>query len=185
MKKTKELISNINFTIEKTDREEFDNCEFSNCVFGELKRIDFTDCVFKNCNLSNAYFRNCKLQDITFIDCKLIGANFSQVADFGFCITCESCNLDYTSFDKKKINKSGFKNCKMHGANFTQADLSKASLINCDFADALFANTNVSGVDFTTSKNFLIDPNLNNIKKAKFLSQDLHALLYRYDIIIL
>ncbi len=180
----KEFISNTNFTVEKTDREEFDYCEFSNCVFGELKRIDFTDCVFKNCNLSNAYFRNCKLQDITFIDCKLIGANFSQVADFGFCIACESCNLDYTSFDKKKINKSSFKNCKMHGANFTQADLSKASFINCDFADALFANTNVSGVDFTTSKNFLIDPNLNKIKKAKFLSQDLHALLYRHDIII-
>ena len=184
IKQNKEQISNINFSIDKTDREEFENCEITNCTFGDMKRIDFTDCVFKNCNLSNVNFRNCKLQDITFIDCKLIGANFSPAANFGFTLLCENCNLDYTSFDKKKINKSVFKNCKMHGANFTQADLSKSTFIQCDFADAVFANTNISTVDFTTSINFLIDPELNNIKKAKFLAQDLHALLYRHDIVV-
>ena len=118
------------------------------------------------------------------MDCKLVGANFSQSKDFGFCITFENCLLDYASFDKKRMNKSVFKNCKMHSVNFTQADLSKTALINCDLYETLFAGTNMSSMDFTTCKNFLIDPEMNNIKKAKFLSQDLHALLYRHDIVI-
>ena len=80
------------------------------------------------------------------------------------------------------MNKSTFKDCKIHGANFTQADLSKSVFDHCDLAEAIFAGTNLSGMDFTTSKNFLIDPELNNIKKAKFLTQDLHGLLYRHDI---
>ena len=180
----KVLISNKNFAVEKTDRVEYENCEFSNCVFADLKGIDFEDCVFKNCNLSNAVFRNCKLQDVTFTDCKLIGANFSQSKDFGFCLLFENCSLDYASFDKKRMNKSVFKNCKMRSVNFTQADLSKAALINCDLYETLFANTNLWGMDFTTCKNFLIDPELNNIKKAKFLAQDLAGLLYRHDIVI-
>jgi fluoroquinolone resistance protein len=184
IKQNKEQITNINFSIDKTDREEFENCEFNTCVFADVKNLEFVDCVFKNCNFSNVIFRNCKLQDITFTDCKLLGANFSSSKDFGFCVLFENCLLDYASFDKKRMNKSSFKNCKMHSVNFTQADLSKAAFINCDFFEALFANTNLSGMDFTTSKNFLIDPELNTLKKAKFLSQDLSGLLYRHDIVI-
>ena len=45
-------------------------------------------------------------------------------------------------------------------------------------------NTNVGGVDFTTSKNFTIDPTMNNVRKAKFLSSDLVGLLTRFDIIV-
>jgi fluoroquinolone resistance protein len=183
-KQNKEVISQVNFVIDKPDRAEYENCEFTTCTFGDLKGTDFEDCVFKNCNLSNAVFRNCKLQDITFTDCKLIGANFSQSKDFGFCLLFENCLLDYVSFDRKRMNKSVFKNCKMHSVNFTQADLSKSALINCDLYETLFANTNLSGIDFTTCKNFLIDPEQNNIKKARFLAQDLPGLLYRYDIVI-
>ena len=184
IRQNKEIISNVNFSLDKTDREEFENCEFTTCIFTDLKNLEFVDCTFKNCNLSNVVFRNCKLQDITFTDCKLVGANFSSAKDFGFAVWFENCLMDYASFDKKRMNKSSFKNCKMHNVNFTQTDLSKSSFLNCDFYEALFANTNVSGVDFTTSKNFLIDPELNNIKKARFLSQDLPGLLYRHDIVI-
>jgi hypothetical protein len=50
--------------------------------------------------------------------------------------------------------------------------------------EAVFAKTNLGGVDFTSSINFAIDPEINNIRKAKFLSQDLFRLLTRHDIII-
>ena len=182
--KNREQISNINFSIDKSDRTEFENCEFSNCIFVDLKGVEFEDCVFKNCNLSNVNFKNCKLQDVEFYDCKLLGTNFSQAKDFGFCILFSDCILDYASFDRRRMNKSAFKNCRMRGANFTQADLSKCTLGNCDLSETLFDGTNLSGLDFTTSKNFFIDPEKNTIKKAKFLSQDLHGLLYRHDIVV-
>src|ERR1700751_2707013 len=111
-RKKREVILNIDFSIDKMDREEFENCEFSNCNFTELKAVDFEDCVFKNCNLSNVNFKNCKLQDVEFRDCKLLGVNFSQAKDFGFRMLFRSCILDYASFDKRRMNKSAFENCR-------------------------------------------------------------------------
>ena len=72
----------------------------------------------------------------------------------------------------------------MEGVNFTQADLSKSTLSNCNLLDALFSNTNLSGVDFRTNLNYIIHPLANNIKKARFQSQDLHRLLVGYNILI-
>ena len=92
--------------------------------------------------------------------------------------------LDYASFDSKKMNKSEFKSCKMHEVNFTNSDLSKSTFADCDLYEAVFAKTNLSSIDFTSSANFAIDPEINNVKRAKFLSQDLFRLLTRHDIII-
>lgn len=127
---------------------------------------------------------NVKLQEVTFTDCKLLGVNFYQSKDFAFAVTCEKCILDYASFDSKKLNKSVFKNCKMHEVNFTKADLSKTLFFDCDLYEAIFAQTNLNGVDLTHIQNFSIDPEINSLKKAKFLSQDLVRLLYKYDLII-
>jgi len=114
----------------------------------------------------------------------LLTVNYFQAKDFAFEVYFEKCLLDYASFDSKKMNKSEFKHCKMHEVNFTNADLSKSLFNDCDLYEAVFAKTNLSGLDFTSSSNFAIDPEINNIKKAKFLSQDLFRLLTRHDIII-
>ncbi len=182
--KQKEQLKNINFSTQKEERERFDNCEFINSIFSNLSDLSFLDCDFRNCDLSNLKTMNSRLQNVSFYDCKLLGLNFSGAIDFALELHFENCILDYASFDRKKINKSSFKNCKIHNANFTQADLSKTTFTNCDLFESLFDNTNLSTVDFTGCKNFLIDPELNNIKKAKFLMQDLPNLLYRYDIVI-
>ncbi|WP_317899677.1 pentapeptide repeat-containing protein [Aurantibacillus circumpalustris] len=110
--------------------------------------------------------------------------NFANAKDFGFEVHFENCNLDYASFDKKKMNSSTFKACKIHNGNFTQADLSKSKLDNCDFYEALFSNTNLSGVDLRSCHNFIIDPELNKIRRAKFMLSSLPSLLQRYEIIV-
>lgn len=179
-----ELIKNQEFLNTVLVPDNFEQVEFVNCSFSNLSGISFIDCVFQDCNLSNARVSNARFSDVAFINCKLTGINFSESKDFGFSIQLENCILDYTIFERKKPNKSTFKNCKIHGADFTQADLSKCKFDNCDFWDAVFANTNVGGVDFTTSKNFTIDPTMNNVRKAKFLSSDLVGLLTRFDIIV-
>ncbi|MBA2610495.1 MAG: pentapeptide repeat-containing protein [Bacteroidetes bacterium] len=182
--KNKEQLKNIDLSSQKNARERFDNCEFSKCIFTDLSNLSFLDCDFRDCDLSNLKATNSRLQNVSFYDCKLLGLNFSGAIDFALELHFENCILDYASFDRKKINKSSFKNCKIHNANFTQADLSKSTFINCDLFESLFDNTNMSTVDFTSSRNFLIDPEVNNIKKAKFLQQDLANLLYRHHIII-
>jgi fluoroquinolone resistance protein len=182
--KISETLSNLTMLSKATEREDYEKCEFVNCTFADISHLNFINCIFKNCNLSSCKINNAKLQGVHFVDCKLLGMNFFQAKDFTFEVYFVKCLLDYASFDSKKLNKSKFTQCKMHEVNFTNADLSKSLLVDCDLYDAVFANTNLSGVDFTGSSNFAIDPEINTIKKAKFLSQDLFRLLTRHDIII-
>lgn len=179
-----ESINNVDFTETKPVEFAYEQVTFNSCTFSDLSGIDFMDCVLKNCNLSNALVKNCKFSDIIFSNCKLTGVNFSESKDFAFGVRFEECILDYAIFERKKLGKSMFSKCKIHGADFTQADLSKCKIHDCDFWDAVFDNTNLAGMDFTTSKNFTIDPTSNSIRKAKFLSSDLAGLLARFDIII-
>lgn len=181
--KNKQPYKNIDFSTQKKE-ERFDNCEFINCTFPDLSHFNFMDCDFKGCNLSNLKTVNSRLQGVSFFDCKLLGLNFSGAIDFALALHFENCIMDYTSFDQKKLNKSSFKNCRLHSANFSNADLSKATFTGCDFYDALFSRTNLNTVDFTSNQNFTIDPELNSIKKAKFLTQQLPGLLYRHNIIV-
>jgi fluoroquinolone resistance protein len=178
-----QLIEKTNFSDSKL-LESYESVEFRSCTFTDIAGVNFTDCLFTSCNLSNASVGKCKMQDVHFADCKLIGINFFQALDFGFAIKYENCLLDYASFAHKKLNKSSFKNCKLHGVNFTQADLSKITMANCDLLDAIFDHTNLSGIDFTTNQSFTIDPTLNQIKKTKFSSTNLAGLLSRFEIVI-
>lgn len=182
--KPTEVLSNLNLLPKPSEREDYEKCEFVNCILTDVSNLNFINCVFKNCNLSSCKANNTKLQSVEFIDCKLLGLNFFQAKDFAFEVYFEKCLLDYASFDSKKLNKSEFKHCKMHEVNFTKADLSKSTMIDCDLYEAIFAQTNLSGLDLTSSSNFAIDPEINTIKKTKILSQDLFRLLTRHDIII-
>jgi fluoroquinolone resistance protein len=177
------IVEKIDFTATRLERE-YESTLFRSCVFNDISGVNFTDCLFESCNLSNAEVGKCKAQDITFKDCKLIGINFYQILDFGLTIQFENCMLDYASFDKKKMNKSAFKNCRLHGVNFSQTDLSKVEMVDCDLLDAIFDRTNLSGMNFTTNRNFVIDPQLNLVKKARFSASNLSGLLAKFDLII-
>lgn len=179
-----ETFTTTDFSTEFLGRKEFEYCEFINCVFPDLSNYIFRDCIFKGCNFSNMKTYQSVIQNCTFKDSKLLGLSFAAARDFSFEVHFENCILDYASFDKKNLNQSSFKNCKMHGVNLTQSNLSKCSFSNCDFFEALFSGTNLSGVDLRNSFNFLIDPDENKIKKAKFSLQGLPGLLYRHEIIV-
>lgn len=178
------IFRDIDFTYEELPATDLEQVRFFNCTFSTIAGVLFSDCIFDGCNFSNVAFTNCKLDNVTFKNSKLTGTDFSKARDFGFQISCDNCILDYAILEGKKLNKSTFANCRIQGTDFTQADLSKCKFYQCDFSDAIFMNTNLTGVDFTTSKNFTIDPTLNTVKKAKFLSVDLHGLLTKFDIVV-
>jgi len=94
----------------------------------------------------------------------------------------ESCILDNAIFFKKKNKKAVFKDCSMIETDFTEADLSDAKFENCNLHRAFFERTILKSADFSTAYNFIIDPDNNDIKKAKFSAQGLPGLLAKYDI---
>ena len=53
---------------------------------------------------------------------------------------------------------------------------------NCDLTRVIFDNVNMEKADFRTSFNYSIDPEINQIKKAKFFLRGISGLLDKHDI---
>jgi len=162
----------------------FENCRFVNCdlSYADLSALVFISCAFEGCNLSVVRLSGTGLQDITFKDCKLSGADFSKSLDFLFEVNFDTCILDNAIFYKKKNKGTKFKDCSMIETDFTEADLTDALFQNCNLNRAFFDRTILKNADLRTSYNFIIDPDNNNIKKARFSVHGLPGLLAKYDI---
>src|ERR1700744_3779847 len=156
----------------------FENCRFSACDFNGANFTGklFIDCVFQDCNLSLMNVNDTGLQNTRFKNCKLSGVNFTKTRDFLLEMHFEGCILDNAVFYKKKNKKSIFKDCSMIETDLTEADLTEAKFENCNLNRAFFERTVLRGADLSTSYNFVIDPDINDIKKAKFSVHGLQGL---------
>ncbi|MBS1530137.1 MAG: pentapeptide repeat-containing protein [Bacteroidetes bacterium] len=163
---------------------QFEYCKFVSCDLSgaDLSNILFIECVFDDCNLSLANMSGAGLQNIRFKNCKLSGVNFSRILDFLLEMHFEGCILDNAVFYKKKNKKAVFRDCSMIETDLTEADLSDCKFDNCNLHRATFDQTILKNADLSTSYNFTIDPDNNDIKKAKFSVHGLPGLLTKYDI---
>lgn len=163
---------------------EYEKCSFINCNFSstDLSNIHFTDCRFKDCNFSVTRLYHTSFRDVKFIDCKLLGVSFDDCDDFLFSVGFENCLLNLSSFYKRKMKKTVFKNCSLRETDLAAADLSGSVFDNCDLQDALFDDTNLEKADFRTAYHYSIDPEANQIKKARFSCEGIAGLLGKYDI---
>lgn len=166
------------------NHKEFQSCTFRNCDFSSsnLSRNKFLDCLFEECNLSMLQLDGSTLNDVNFKGCKIMGVNFSKGEDFLFGVGFENCILDYASFAGKKMVKTKFKRSSLKEVSFTQANLTGSVFDECDLLDTVFNRTDLSSVNFTTSYNIILDPELNNLKKAVFAMNQLEGLLTKYGI---
>ncbi|MES2627690.1 MAG: pentapeptide repeat-containing protein [Bacteroidota bacterium] len=179
--KTFEKISYVGKTVHK---REFENCEFRNCDFSttDFSWNRFTDCVFTDCNLSNIKLESTRLGGCTFTNCKMLGIHFVECEDFMFKVTFINCMLDYSSFMFKKLAKTLFKECSLRGVGFGGCNLSQAVFDKSELDGAVFRETDLTGANFTSARNYIIHPESNTIKGAKFSIFGLPGLLEGYDI---
>lgn len=164
----------------------FERCSFLDCDFAEanLSELTFIDCHFTNCLFVLCRITQTGLQKVNFTGCNLTGTEFNRAKDFLFEVHFDDCILDNTIFYKKKNKGGRFTNCSLKEADFTAADLTNAVFDNCNLHRSMFDNTQLKGADLSTSFNFEIDPEENNIKKAKFSVHGLPGLLTRYNIVV-
>ncbi len=170
--------------INSLKKGEYENCVFKNCNFEneDLKGVKFYDCQFINCNLSLVKITNTIFRDIKFSECKMLGIPFESCNEYGLTVSFENCNLSHSTFYKRKISKTKFENSQLHEVDFTECDLSNSVFSNCDLANTKFENTNIEKADFRTSFNYAINLDVNKIKKAKFSLPAITGLLSHYDI---
>jgi len=165
---------------------QYNDCIFSNCDFSNanLNNFEFIDCTFDFCNLSMTKFEGTSLNDITFTNCKLMGIDFSKCVTFLFSVSFDKCILNYALFQKNDLKKTQFKTCTMNEMSFIESNLTNAVLKDCDLLNTNFDHCNLEKTDFTTARNYIIDPSANKLKKTKFSLPDVVGLLAQHDIVI-
>lgn len=179
-----ETFKNINFTENTLQKAEYDNCSFTNCNFTgtDLSSITFLECIFDTCNFSNANIKHTIFRDAEFTDCKLTGLQFQDCNPFLLSFNFTNCQLQFASFYKLKLKGTKFTNCNLHQANLTETNFMGALFDHCDFKHVVFERTNLSMADLSTSENFILNPENNTIRHAKFSKENVFGLLQHYQI---
>jgi uncharacterized protein YjbI with pentapeptide repeats len=72
----------------------------------------------------------------------------------------------------------------MVAVDFMASDLTEVVFDNCNLRHAVFIDTIANKADFSTSYDFIIDPEKNKLKRAVFSTENLAGLLKKYDLII-
>jgi uncharacterized protein YjbI with pentapeptide repeats len=111
-----------------------------------------------------------------------LGLHFENCKHFLFNVYFENATLDLSSFYKLKLKNTQFIHSSIREVDFTEADLTNSRFENCDLFKAAFDQTILEKVDFRSSYNYSIDPEINRIKKSKFSVAGIQGLLTKYDI---
>ncbi|MEE1945917.1 pentapeptide repeat-containing protein [Pedobacter sp. KR3-3] len=180
------VFEKVPFPATGTRDTQFDDCTFKNCDFTDtdFRGCDFSQCTFDGCNLSMVKFGHIGFDQVRFSHCKMVGADFSNTKDFLFSANFDNCILDYAAFMKKKNRKSRFENCSLKGTDFSESDLTSTKFHHCDLSGAVFMHTVLNEANFVTSYHFTIDPERNQLRKARFATEGLAGLLANYGIIV-
>jgi len=176
--------SKLDFATNPIAKADYEGCTFTGCNFSDtdLSGINFSECEFASCNLSMAKLNDTSFKDVRFKDCKMLGLHFENCNNIMFSAEFKNCTLNLSSFFKLKLKSTQFENCSLQEVDFGQANLNAAKFESCDLLGAIFENTNLEKADFRTAYGYSIDPEINQIKKAKFSVLGIAGLLRKYDI---
>ena len=164
---------------------------FEQCTFKKLDlagtlftNANFINCRFEGCDLTKVQVKNTKLYDVSFVHSKLSYVDFGSCNAFSFHVDFQSCQLDNTVFLNRKLKKAQFIDCSLKEAHFLRCDLTGTQFKECNLELARFEDNTLTQVDFSSSYNLELDPDINRIKKAKFSLHNLPGLLTKYDLVI-
>jgi len=158
---------------------EFEASKFAACDLSnfDLSDTTFIDCSFKECNLSGVKLKNTVLRNCSFEQCKMLGLHFDHCNTFIFKVDFQNCQLNMSSFFGVSLGQTVWNSCDLREADFGSAQMQETNLSNCDLEGAIFEQTNLKSADLRMAKNFVINPNQNQIQNAKFAHDNLRGLL--------
>lgn len=163
---------------------EYEGCLFADCLLHEadLSACQFSACTFERCDLSLARVRNTSFRDVRFKECKMLGLRLDECKTFLLDFAFEDCQLNMSSFFGLPLKGTAFHRCSLVECEFVEADLTEAVFEDCNLAGATFDRTNLIRADLRTARQFIIDPEINPIRSARFSPSGLEGLLVKYGI---
>ncbi len=179
-----QIFKGIDFSLKLFEKSDYEYCQFIACNLTEqdLTNISFLECEFVDCDLSSVKLLNTGLKDIQFKNCKMLGLHFDQCSTFLLNMTYTDCQLDLSSFYQLPLKQTSFTNCSLKEVDFVETDLTESTFKDCDLTGSVFESSILNKVDFSTAFNYIIDPEINQIKGAKFSISGLIGLLQKHNI---
>lgn len=167
----------------------FPAAEFERCTFrggqwmqADLRKARFTECTFEQCDLSNVSVDGTGFRTVAFKGCKLLGVRFDRCHTFLLSMRFDHCRLDFASFRSLMLKGIRFNGCSLVETDLSGADLANAVFQDCDLAGALFEGSNLTAADLREARNYVIDPEHNKVRDARFAWHGLPGLLMRHGI---
>ena len=114
----------------------------------------------------------------------MVGLRFEDCDTLFLSMRFEGCNLSFASFFELSIPQTQFLDCILEETDFTQTNLKESSFTGCNLKKTIFHQTVLEKADFGSAFNLIIDPEQNQLKKAKFSKENCMGLLKKYDIVI-
>lgn len=114
----------------------------------------FTNIDFSQKEINGIEFENCKFHNCKFIKKNLLGFIFIE------------CKFNECDISNAILSKISFKDVKFYKSKLIGLQFNDCNPLILSFT--FFENTNLTQVDFNTSHNFIIDPEINIIKNLSF-----------------
>ncbi len=167
--------------------KEFYQCRFENC---DLTSVDFSGsrfekCTFEGCNLSLARIHDCRFLGVKFSQCKLTGNAFDKCDSFLLDIAFEGCFISNCNFSKLNLKKTPFRSCEILETDFIGTQLVESDFSHSSLAGSVFNSCDLSKANFADARAYIINPENNKVKKARFSMPEALGLLQHLDIVIL
>ena len=170
------------------DNATFEDCTFDTCL---LQNVDFSGCKFINCQFTGCDLSNIKVvgtafQEIYFSNCKMIGIQFDTINPLLFEVSFTQLHVRSNIFLCRygQILSLRQKSVPCSMQILTEAKLQDSVWIGSDLLNAAFDQTVLNEADFRHASNLKLNPNQNQIRRAKFSQDALPGLLTDFDIII-
>lgn len=136
----------------------FDQVIFKQASFVGLHiyQVEFIDCIFEKCDLSNVVMEQAVFHRVEFIACKLFGANFADARLTDVRVIENHAN--YLNLSFSKLKKVSFNKCTLNHADFIDSTFQQVDLEDCEIDEANFTDTSLEGVDLsnTTYENIIV-----------------------------
>jgi uncharacterized protein YjbI with pentapeptide repeats len=164
----------------------FDECSFSNCSFDNIKLNNsrFIECSFDECSFSNIEAISTSFPSVQFKNCKIVGVDFSTCDQTILNLRFSNSKLMYCNFQKMKLKKAEFGDCEIQECDFYKANLENSNFENSNLEGSIFEGTTLIKANLKNAKNYIINPNMNEIRGAIFSIPEVLTLLKPLQITI-
>ena len=131
------------------------NLSGANFTKAYLGGVDFRGTNLSGANCRDAYLSGTELEEVNFTRANLVNAVFAGAIDNGIFIDADLSGASFsesvalgTIFYRANMDDVVIMECTFHGVNFTKATLRRARIENTSLTNAIFIETDLTGVDW-------------------------------------